>query len=386
MGSLVRIMNISIIVVFLAMLIIPFLFVDLGTSRVSIKENRMLAERPRIADIKNNPETFIREFDVWFKDSTGFRENLITIHGLIDKNSWINGVRYEIGQFVYLVGKEGHHYCADINGSLIPKFQGKKIFSGDQLSSMSNKIEEVKTYLEARNIPLIIMFCTDKESVYPEFYPRSITRGPEPIQLDLITTYLKENTGVDVFNIRKALLAQKNNFLTYPLVDNPLFYSGYLHYNEIGAFFAYRELMRHINAYFPDIKPYEIDDVDITYDEKENPIVSLRKATYKKLDSSFFDDVDYNIQFSWGNEAYENLGQDAPAILFFRDSYALENYLGKYFSQHFKKTIFIHFFNFKNIYDYVEKYNPDIVVFECAERGIEQFYNFIQVIPELSIN
>ena len=347
----------------------------------------MLAGHPKIADIKNHPGKFKKEFDAWFKDSTGFREQLITVHGLIDKNRWLNGVQYTDGQYTYLVGENGHHYFADVNGRLIPKFQGKKIFSDDQLSSISNKIEEVKTYLEARNIPLIIMFCTDKESVYPEFYPRFIKRCPEPIQIDLITRYLKENTSVDVFNIRQALLAEKDNYILYPVIDNPLYCDtrASAHYNELGAFFAYRELMRHINTWFPNIIPFEIGNVVITYNEKEAPIVSLRETTYEKLDPSFFDDIELIRPFSWENDAYENEKQDIPVILFLRDSYAYEEYLGKYFAQHFSKAILIHYYNYENFSEYIEKYNPDIVVFEAAERQIEWFADCVLHIPNLSI-
>jgi hypothetical protein len=384
-----RILGGIFIALFMAMLTIPLVFVDLASDRVSVQENRMLAQRPVLADIKTHPGSFVREFDTWFKDSTGFREQLIGVYNVMGKSRWLNGIhRYMDGEIVYLIGESGHIFCAGGESSsyMLEKFQGKQFLTDDQLANMAAKLEEAKTYLDKQGIPLIVMLCTDKESIYPEFYPKSIKRGPEPIQLDVITGYLQEHTGVDVFNIRQALLAEKNNFLLYLITDTFSFSSDFLHYNEIGAFFAYRELMRHINVYVPEIIPYELDDVDINYNEKGIPTVSLKqKKVYRQLDASFFDDVNVvrPFVFSWDNQAYENTESDLPVILFFRDSYTVEQYIGKYFAQHFGKAIFIHYRNMEHIDEYVDKYRPDIVIFESAERELRGFADCVAGIPKL---
>jgi hypothetical protein len=378
-----RILNIIFIAVFMAMLALPLIFLDLSPDRVSVQENRMLANFPELSDIKSHPEMFVRGFDDWFKDSTGFRERLVMLYNVMGKNIWYNGICYKEGQNVYIIGEEGHHYFA-LNGSLIGKFQGKQFLTDDQLTNMAAKLEEVKTYLDNKGVPLIVMFCTDKESIYPEFYPKSIKQGPEPGQLDIITGYLQEHTGVDVFNIRQALLAEKDNFLLHYTIDTMSFTGDFAHYNQIGAFFAYRELMKHINIYFPEMIPYELDDVDIRYDEKGRPHVSLKaNIVYKRLDASFFDDVSIIRPFTSENEAYENEKSDLPVILFMRDSYTYEIFFGTYFPSHFGKAIFIHYENIEHFDEYIDRYKPDIVVFESAERQLPWFANAVAQIPEL---
>lgn len=366
----------------MAMMTIPLVFVDLTPERISVAENRMLAERPELADIRNHPGKFIRQFEDWLKDSTGFREQIIKLYNFMD-NNWINSfVRYKSGQYVYLIGEKGHRYFADVDGKLIKKFQGKPFFSDELLASMANKIEETKIFLDSKNIPMIVMFCTDKESIYPEFYPKSIKKGPDPIQLEIITDYIRDNTSVDVFNIRHILLKEKNNFLMYPVSS-----SGDLtHYTEIAAFFAYYELMQHINIYFPQLVPYELSDIEISYDKKGIPHVSLKvEITSKKLDSSFFDDVELSRPFSWHNQVYENIESGLPTLLVFRDSYINEDTGGKLLAQHFSKTIFIHYENIWKFEEYVTKYNPDIVVFESAERALDGFAYMISGIPVTKI-
>jgi hypothetical protein len=362
------------------MLALPLVSVDLSSDRVSAMENRMLANRPSVADIKDRPGIFVRQFDEWFKDSTGFRERLLVLYKAVNENKWLNNVvQYTDGLYVYLIGEKGHHYFADTDGWMISKFQGKEFLSGEQLSGMAAKLEEVKTYLDNKDIPLIVMFCIDKETIYPEFYPKSIKRGPEPVQLDVITEYLKQNTSVDVFNIRQALLAEKDTNLLYVVSSGDL-----THYTQIGAFFAYRELMKHINVYFPQIIPYELDVIDISYSKNGVPNVKLKSGfAYQKLDASFFDDVDPVLLSTGRIRGYENINSDLPIILFFHDSYASENFIGKYFAQKFGKAIFIHFSHINHIDDYISQFKPDIVIFESAERQIDGFANCVVGIPEL---
>jgi hypothetical protein len=382
-----RIFNDVFIAIFIVMLTLPLVFVDLASDRVSVQENRMLANFPKLSDIKRHPETFIRGFEAWFKDSTGFREQLLALYNVISKNKSYNGIWYTDGLFTYLIGEEGYHYFADVNGSLslINKFQGKQFLTDDQLTNMAAKLEEVKTYLDNKGIPLVVMFCTDKETVYPEFYPKSIKPGPEPVQLDVITAYLWEHTSVDVFNIRQALLAEKNNYLLYSMTGD---LDALIHYNEIGAFFAYRELMKHINVYFPQIIPYELGDIEIEYNKGGMHTVSLKAGiTYRRLENSIFNNLNFSDDYffgrGFGNEAYENIEIDLPVILFLRTSFSGENYIGKYFAQHFGKVIMLHFINMEYIEEYIARFNPDIVVFESVERQLGIFADAVAKIPEL---
>ena len=376
-----RVLNGVFITLFMAMLTLPLVFVDLASNRVSVQENRMLANFPEPVSMRRHPGDFIRGFDPWFKDSTGFREQMLVLYNVMKNNRWLNGIRY---MDIYLIGEEGHHYYAGGGSGLIRKFQGKQFLTDDQLINMAVKFDEVKTYLDGKGIPLIVMLCTDKETIYPEFYPKLIKRGEEPVQLDVITGYLQEHTDVDVFNIRQALLLEKDNCMLYNVSLGDL-----THYNEIGAFFAYRELMRHINTYLPEIIPSELKDIEISYDSTGIPDVSIKVGTrYKKLDPSFFDDINVGRPFTYQNVAYENEDSDLPVILLLRDSYAYAGedrtkFLANYLPQHFGKAIFIHYGNIEHLKEYIERYRPDIVVFESAERMLGYFANCVAGIPKL---
>ena len=177
------------------------------------------------------------------------------------------------------------------------------------------------------------------------------------------------------------LYSRKNITMLYNVSSGDL-----VHYNEIGAFFAYRELMRHVNIYFPEIIPYELDDINIGYDRTGIPDVSIKaKTSYRKLDLSFFDDINIHRPFGWenANAMYENEEPDLPVILFLNDSFAYDQFIGKYFSNHFGKAIFIHYRSMEHFVEYIDRYKPDIVVFESAELELPAFANSVAGIPKL---
>jgi hypothetical protein len=90
------------------------------------------------------------QFDAWFKDSTGFREQMVALFNLTNYNKKLNGAQYKNGQYTYLIGEEGHHYFAYENGRMISKFQGKQLLSDMQLQTMAEKLEEIKITMKIK--------------------------------------------------------------------------------------------------------------------------------------------------------------------------------------------------------------------------------------------
>ena len=379
------------LIVFLIIIAIPLIFCDFSKDRISIEENRRLANFPELSDIKNAPIKFLNGFDDWFKDSTGFRDSMIKLYKAAFNNQWLNKVRYREGINVYLYGDEGHIYYSDMihanrDGWLMSIFQGKPILPETEANYFSGKLEHINTYLNSLGIPMLVMLCPNKETVYPEFYPKSIVKGPEPNSLDLFTNYLNENTGATVFNINKALIDQKENFLLFPkrdtLFDAPTYVA---HYNQIGAFFGYQELMRHIKRYYPEINIFNLADTDIVHDDNEpNVLLKPENISAINLGTSFFDDIPLDRPYLTAqNAAYENENKKLPTILFLRDSYTYNTYNEIFIVQHFSKTILIHYRNISNIKEYIEIFKPAIVVLEAGERGLFDLLEHLKKMPAL---
>ena len=79
--------------------------------------------------------------------------------------------------------------------------------------------------------------------------------------------------------------------------------------------------------------------------------------------------------FTWENIAFENDDPGLPTILVMRDSYAgagtpERTYLTGYIPQQFGTSILIHYLNIPHFEEYVDLFEPDIVVFEAVDRGL----------------
>ena len=355
-------LNIIFAAIFMAALIAPMAFADPRGGEVSEQEKRVLAERPPMQGLLEGPQGFIRQFDAWFTDNTGFRANMLGLFRQLDRLETQG--QYADGDYIYLIGQEGHRYFAGYEGFLIYKFQGVAILGDYRLQEFTEHLDEIGLFLEENGTPFVTMFCTDKETVYPEYYPKSIKRGPDPFQIDVVTGYILENLDIDLFNTRECLVAEKENYLVYNKASGDV---G--HWNEIGAFFVYRELMKHIGAYLPGTEPMTEDDIDIAYGEDGNPVVTLRQAGgFRQLGPEFFDGATLERPFTWQNIAFENDDPELPTIMIMCDSFG--ETLCKYVPRHFGKTILIHYTNMEYFKENYELYQPDIVVLEVAERQL----------------
>jgi hypothetical protein len=114
------------------MLLIPLFSTDMRSGITSERENRMLADRPPLWLMKDRPRHFIRTFERWFNDHVGLREKFISLYRMINKFQG-KGPQYKEGELTYIIGKDGHYFFTGFNHEMIAKFQGRAVFSGEQL-------------------------------------------------------------------------------------------------------------------------------------------------------------------------------------------------------------------------------------------------------------
>ena len=360
------------IAAFMTMLLLPLLKIDLNGGAISKQENRVLASRPSLSLALEHPVGFVKGLDTWFMDNVGFREQLISLYKHLDALETEGP--YTDGQYKMLIGKEGHRYFAHTNGILIEKFQGKPYLTDEQLTGMTEGLKWIKATLDARNLPFTFMLCVDKETVYPEFYPDSIIKGQGPDQIDIITSAIAA-TGIDTFNLKARLLSEKANYPVFDITGDAVDILS--HYNEIGAFFAYQELMAHIHPSVTVSETLTLDDVNITYREKAGfPNIPNVRVTqpigYQRTDATFFDGVPQ--EETRLSAAFVSEDASLPRLLVLCDSYyGIDSFVSQYMTQHFSQAVQLHWRNASKFTTYIERYQPDMIVFEVSERELRDF-------------
>ena len=174
-----------------------------------------------------------------------------------------------------------------------------------------------------------------------------------------------------------------------------LYYKYDTHWNNLGAYIGYSELMKSLNIYVDNIDNVNIKSLSANerfnfggiyhYNNMAN-MLSLSKIKYYNDDKAYIIsnyitknyETNYYISetnFSYNSKSYNNENN----IMIIRDSYTMNMY--DYIATEFKQSEFIHIFNFKN--ENITEYKPDIVVFESVERYLKD--RMLYVIPNYKI-
>ena len=91
-----------------------------------------------------------------------------------------------------------------------------------------------------------------KPEIYPEFLPINYRRAPDGTVTDRIVNAIKEDTIIQYIDLKNALLDAKKDGCLYALTDN--------HWNWLGAFYAYNEIILRLRKDFPALKPLASSD------------------------------------------------------------------------------------------------------------------------------
>lgn len=361
----VQFYNIMIVLIFLAAIFMPLIFVNNKPGKISTDENRVLANFPSLTTSDGKLNThFIKGFEDWFKDNLGFRDKLVMANTLIQYNLFGHLAKTDT-----MVGKDNwlYYFTPDI----IKDYQHLNLPSEQQLVQWGNSFGRINNYLKSKNIPFIVMLCPNKETIYPENYPSTILRIGKVSRTDIIANYFTNYMGIDLFTPIKSLLEAKSKATVYsPRYDNA-------HWNNYGAFIGYLDLMGKVKKYFPSTKVLSWNDFDI--------------ATYKREVKVYnavpFSETDYSFKLKNSGTAFQTYGildgldlkssalcytyinsnKDLPKALIFGDSY-FYGFLIPDLAESFSQLTFIHTANSDRIESLINLFNPDIVIYESAER------------------
>jgi len=345
---------------------------------IAIGEGRRAATFPQFQWNLKYLEEFPKTFEAYYNDFFGFREGLI---------SWNNFIRARffssspsslviLGKYPWLFFKGEEVYYRAL------------LYKPEELERFKRILEERRNWLRAQGIQYIFAIAPNKPTIYPEYLPDSVTYTPPYSRLDQITDYLKQHSDLEIVDLKKELQNAKTSYRVYEKTDT--------HWNDVGAYFAYRAIVNRVRKSFPSVeKPLELSDFKLT--STLEPGGDL--ARMLKLQSAYPEEVlrlvpnfprkGSELSFMKG---YSTLPQKVvghgsnfppffrvpplvaevkdnqlPRLLMLGDSFAGKGLI--YFViEHFRQTIFVG----QNVFDVelIQKEHPDIVIQEVVERGL----------------
>ncbi|TXJ46632.1 hypothetical protein EPJ70_00345 [Brachyspira aalborgi] len=142
------------------------------------------------------------------------------------------------------------------NPNLTEKYIGieKYNFTEKELEIAKNNLIHFRDELKKKNIDFIFMVCPDKQFIYSKYMPDYIKRKSTKNGTDIFVEYIKNNTDIKVVYPKEELLKYKDKYQLYYKYD--------AHWNTLGAYIEYTQLMKSLNLYIDNIDNVDIKDFD----------------------------------------------------------------------------------------------------------------------------
>jgi alginate O-acetyltransferase complex protein AlgJ len=209
------------------------------------QENRQLARFPSLQWSAKSINAFPAAFESWYNDHFGLRNQFIRWHHL-----WKLGVLHVSPSPSVILGKDGWLFDDDT----VAYFRAPPL-SADELERWRKFFEERQDFVHSERLPYLLVIAPSPCSIYPEFLPDSVRRGHRETRLDQLLKHMEKHSRVRILDVRPALLAAKRTGRLYNRTDT--------HWNDLGAYIAYTEIMKGMAAHFPGTEPLPLSAFQI---------------------------------------------------------------------------------------------------------------------------
>ncbi len=344
-----RKINISKIIIFIFILVVPIITFNIKRDVISEIDNKKLMTIEDIfnaGDLTNGIESFMN-------DRIGLRTSMVSAY-----TKSMDLVFDEMIHPSYQYGEDEYVFFKVSENKLDNEFQ--EIYS--------SFIKNFQEYCESRGIGFLYTVEPSKATVYEEYLPEGYISNNK--NLNYFASLLK-NKDINYLDNSEVLIDAKKDTQVF----DKMYDAG--HWNETGAFIGISNIIDRLNELDNSIGSLDLNKYEkVKYINKTLPIsnFSINEETihYKLIEDNSIKINEYNDEvvrdsnyrtFSY----YKNpTNEDLPKILIFVGSYF--NGKEKFLTENFSEVVRIH--NYKNVINYeyyINLFNPDIVLFESTE-------------------
>ena len=378
--------------IFIALITTPVVLLD-RTTTISMLERRVLANPPRIfqtgsasSGLSNlNLTRLPREIDAYINDRFAFRSRLMTAM------TWFNfKVLQQRHDDKILVGKDSWLFYIDPSlGDEFANFSKTNLFNDAQMRFFLRTINSVYDFCERHDITFIFLIVPTTSTVYPEQYPFPRSDGLSLV--DQIFEAMPEP-------IRARTIFPLNHYLRMKEKHSqPLYYNNGLHWNSLGAYYAFELLYEKLKLDFPNLPEIEFSFTPYIDPGEDNftmlwwgikqfgDFLELLRVEplngwdnyYRYLVLNSVEENQFNTVVGYASRrgkygvVTEHVDSTLPSAIVIRDSYFVD--LQPFTSSIFSHAEYIWSQPEKRSLQYLESLpvKPDVLIWEIAERGLE---------------
>ena len=257
---------------------------------------------------------------------------------------------FSFGEYVestqVLLGKDDYlFFKAKGDGDSIADYKGTNLFTNEQLLAITGNLVNIRDAMYARGIEFYALAIPNKEIVYAEYMPDIIYRDSDFTRGQQLYEFVTGNTDIKMLYPLEALRAAKEDYQVY--------YKGDTHENQIGAFIVFGELYYDMYGCRQPIEEAKFNVAATNHTGDLGILVNLKDK--QGLDTVYaFEQTD--------NSYYRD-----ETIMFIGDSFS--GFLSNVAERYYREVYRVDTASFTM--EMLDEYNPDIVVFETAERKLE---------------
>ncbi len=331
-------------------------------------EKRKLAEMPDVECTPRAIGRFPSKFEAYFNDHFGYRKRLIRWHGKA-ATKWLG-----VAPSPKVVrGRDGWLFYA--GEGVIDYHRARYPFTRGELVEWQRALEGRREWLAARGIRYLVVVAPNKHSIYPEYLPAWVNRVGDATRLDQLLEHMSGHSDVAILDLRPPVLAAKGDRFLYHRTDT--------HWNDRGAFVAYRAIMRRLAGWFPQARPLERTDFDcrvVESDGRDLAVMLGQQDSMREKEPVFVPStprrackVDPGEPATAGPRGkgsrtlvMERENGQIPRAVMLRDSFSVA--LVPFLSEHFGRIVYLWDYGFDT--EAIERERPDVVVQELVERAL----------------
>ena len=325
-------------------------------------EIRTLQDFPKLPNTLRDAYKWPRRFDQFASDRFPFRSGIIRFAG---KTCYKMG--FSISPEI-LIGNDGWLFLLK-NCEVLRRHQGIVQLSTTEIKDWVEAYIKRKDEIETNGAKLYFIIVPDKHTIYKNQIPNHFSIVGKTITDQLVHALVKQQV-TQVIDLRPVL--QKSAFPRH-------IYDKYdSHWNDIGAYTGYKEIMDRIDP-LQDIPRVTSNDISFKKVMKSGGLAwmigntSLYESTFEAeiFNSTILHRQNYENKKKYETEEWISISshKNSPVVICLCDSF-VNNYLYKYLEQSFSKTIFKHHRSMTYDKQLIEKYHPEIVMYIVAERLI----------------
>lgn len=350
---------------------VMLMFLFSKKQKINDIENKQLAEMPKFKISKLDP--FPTQFDAYFSDHFPYKNDIIK--SLNRFNFTVNKESAFPDKVV--VGDNGYLFIAGIP---MEEYQGKSLFTRDQLNSILEELNYRRDFCNKNDAEFYFVIIPQKHTIYPEYIPLKYKFAKKKSVREQVENFLTKNK-FPFIDPTEYIMSKKTD-------DTSLYFKTDNHWNSLGAFYGTQYIVNNIKKSFPKVKSLNLNDYTISNKGRKggNLAQMLNLADeIKDIDivlepifkSKAYDGTKHpykspdGFPYYWDFEnVFENPEVNNLKIVIIRESFA--SFQRKFYKESFGHTVLIfdawqHKLN-KNI---IESEKPDIVVIQILEDMLD---------------